>query len=680
MEIPAVFNGAVISASVDVPAGEWYWRVKLRGNKTGSSEDVSSSARRLIVYRESSIKGISPDNNQKINYRRRLPDVTFSWSELKYANAYILEVSASPDFNKTILKMRTGYHQITNSTIGDGEWYWRVTPVYSFLNSKPDMKIAVNKFKIKKSDAIERPEAYIPVENSLYEIASSAKKGIGFSWSPRPEAVSYEIAVSESPDMNKPVLQVVTPQSWFRFKDAALKPILKQKSWYWAVRTVDEEGGKSAWSDPRKITGVDAIVSQRLIYPPDEYIIADSLITNIRFTWRSNIPAKKIFQVSKTLDFKEIFYQSDVESETMLGKNWPVGKWFWRIRTLNSDGSVFLDSNVRRFEIVNPLPAANLKEPIPDSTVVVLDETLTKISWEPVKNADYYDVIISIEGVKNPIFQYPLFGDTKLELSLSEYENVTWRVSIRAGASEHDNSTRLLGYIGESIFRVRTLKPITIISPANGSRYPGLDALRNGINIQWSSEEEITSSVLYITRDAEGKNILMRKNNPQPSDNLPKIKSGVYYFDIKAMTRIGYEITAREPYKFVVDPIPLLPKANLRQPELNGVVGFDYLKSNKSIVFAWDKVPGANLYDFKLVQKSNGKLLVNEKTLKEPTYKFIKLIELGRGEYRWLVEAMSVDKDGYLEQSGEVSSGDFKIDVPEISKPTKKGAKEFYGR
>lgn len=683
VSIPAAFDGNKIKVTASVNPGAWYWRMKVIVNQNVSEgqstkEEITSSVRRFIVYKESLIKAITPVESSEFFYRKRHPDIVLSWSESKYADAYYLEVSSTQDFTNPIIKTRTTFPEIRTSDLGEGIWYWKVSPVYSFLEESPNFESLINSFKVVRNQMIEKPVTYMPVNNTLFEISMTKKRGIGFSWKPHSEAISYELAIAKDSEMKEIVSTYSTSQSWFRIKGDVIKSMVEEGSWYWAVRSLDDENNKSEWSEIRKISFVDAILSQRLIYPPDKYIIADSLITNIRFSWRSNIPAKKLFQVSNSKDFKKIVYQEEIESETMLAKRWGVGKYFWRIRTLNSDGSVFLDSDIRAFEIVEPLSAAYLRNPSPNSTVIALNDIVNTISWDPVKNADYYSVEIYVGNIL--IMELPLYSKTEIELSLSKYENATWLVKIRAGANENEYATRLLGFIGETTFKVRTLKPITLNSPKNEQIFSGLDALRSGIPVEWYSEEELRSSLLYVSKDKAGRNIVYRKTNPESYDVIKKLKAGTYFYNIKAVTMSGYEITTKEPLSFIIEEIPLLPYPSEVNPKNGGIIDFEYLKSRKSIVLEWNRVEGATEYDLKLYRVSDKSVIFEKKSIKETSVKFTDLKEFSRGEFGWEIKSKASDIEGNLEQDGELLTSIFKLDIPEIAKPNTKKIEGLYGQ
>jgi len=73
---------------------------------------------------------VSPAANSVI---RNLPVVNFQWTEVEDALSYTLEVSGSPDFSGIKIKRDCYTTSFTDSDLGDGVWFWRVTPVFSSL-------------------------------------------------------------------------------------------------------------------------------------------------------------------------------------------------------------------------------------------------------------------------------------------------------------------------------------------------------------------------------------------------------------------------------------------------------------------------------------------------------------------------------------------------------------------
>lgn len=53
------------------------------------------------------------------------------WTESAYATAYRLEISDSPLFAHVLVDQRSSTTSSIISTLGEGEYWWRVTPFYT---------------------------------------------------------------------------------------------------------------------------------------------------------------------------------------------------------------------------------------------------------------------------------------------------------------------------------------------------------------------------------------------------------------------------------------------------------------------------------------------------------------------------------------------------------------------
>lgn len=669
-------EGDSVSMESGVKPGIWYWRFVVKDSD--GKFLLSSSVRRFAVYHDRRIGTVTPFSEEVFTYRNKMPKIQFTWTETEYADNYIIELSRDDKFAAVFSRVRTNTPSIVTDNLSDGKWFWRVSPVYSFLRGEQVFMSNTGSFTVVKKDEMDKPSTVIPADKFLFEIVRASDKGLGFSWKRHKDAERYQFGIAHDRSMSDMLITEITQLPYLRLQSDKLTSILKEGKWYWGVRAIDEEGNHSQWSDIKEINGVDAALSQRLIYPPDNYIISDSFITNTRFTWQSNIPAKKFFQVSSDINFSKIYYSREIEADTLIGRNWETGKWYWRIRTINADNSVFLDSEIRSFEIVPPFKEVVLKYPEPSSTLIVYDEKIKTISWEPAANADYYSITLTADGEGGPFMQIPLYDKTSLDLDVTKYNDMKIIVTIRAGADEKDNATRILGLIGRSEFMIKRLKPVNILTPLPSSSHDGLNVFRNGIKIQWNSEEKIVQSNMIISTDPYGKNTVFQKFNPSAEEIVKNLKEGVYYCNVTAVTEIGYEISVTEPVRFTILPIQPLPEAKLTAPSNNSVIDFNYLRANRSVIFTWEKVNYATEYILSLWDKDN-KLIFEEKGLKNTNFTFNDLSKLSRGKFTWKLEARSFN-NGVLEQRGRVAVSQFTVDIPEVTGSTERRNEGLYGR
>jgi hypothetical protein len=78
---------------------------------------------------------LSPVFNSNFNYYDSLPVLFFQWTEVEEAVSYILEVCRTSDFTNPQLLERTSSVIFIESNLGEGTWFWRVTPVIPSIYS-----------------------------------------------------------------------------------------------------------------------------------------------------------------------------------------------------------------------------------------------------------------------------------------------------------------------------------------------------------------------------------------------------------------------------------------------------------------------------------------------------------------------------------------------------------------
>jgi hypothetical protein len=117
-------------------------------------------------------------------------------------------------------------------------------------------------------------------------------------------------------------------------------------------------------------------------------------------------------------------------------------------------------------------------------------------------------------------------------------------------------------------------------------------------------------------------------------------------------------------------PPPLPPPGN-RRPANGYRIGIEELKNQRSVVFRWSSVAGANAYTITLYKRTaNGRQQIRRIPLgNSTTWTLDNIGLLGRGEFFWQVEASFVAdnaarRNGALERSGRPGENLFIIDIP----------------
>jgi hypothetical protein len=113
-------------------------------------------------------------------------------------------------------------------------------------------------------------------------------------------------------------------------------------------------------------------------------------------------------------------------------------------------------------------------------------------------------------------------------------------------------------------------------------------------------------------------------------------------------------------------PIPLLPSPRNIQPATGTSFGLQDLRTQRSIVFNWSAVQGANAYIFTLYQQAAaGRRQIVRETINSGTsYTLTELRLLDRGTFVWQVEAVNIGRANAVEQRGAIGESTFIIDFP----------------
>jgi hypothetical protein len=115
------------SAESDLNAGIWYWRLSLR--ETGVSNRILITERFVVAEAEGPPL-FGPVKDSLFLYQDDNPELRFQWAEIEGASSYILEVSETEDFSNPRFRTQTESTFALNSSLGSGNWYWRVLPVF----------------------------------------------------------------------------------------------------------------------------------------------------------------------------------------------------------------------------------------------------------------------------------------------------------------------------------------------------------------------------------------------------------------------------------------------------------------------------------------------------------------------------------------------------------------------
>jgi len=654
--------------------GTWYWRVR-------DDRGDESPVRRFSLALAEPPRPVFPADGASYAYRRIKPEVRFAWTGMEEAGAYLFELSSDPAFAKTAVRTRSASTSLSVSDLGAGTWYWRVRPIhaYELLGAEPATE--QRRLIIAKSEGMGAPRLSTPLDGSLYQVQNAEGLGLSFAWEPQAEAVSYELLVSLAKDLSAPIMTASASLPYIRLTGSSCAALRKAGGYYWGVRWKDKEGNLSPASAPRALAGVDGSIAVRLTFPPEGYRIADSLVSNTRFGWKTNVPARTVFQVAGDQGFSQVVYQETVTADTLIGKTWPKGNYWWRLRTFNADGSVFLESPARGFQVVEPFPGAVLQKPAPGATFYLRDRAQADFAWQPVERADYYKVALrsSADGYSAPVFDREFVEATSLAYRLGDLPSGTYRISIQAFAAASEKTTRIIGYIADSDFTYKRITRIRLVSPAEGAHLPGLGARRGETVFSFEDEDEAADAQVIVSADPFGQKVVARAMARSGLAKVGRLNPGVYFWTA-AGSLAGFDVSAERRFSFIVEAPPPLPAPETVEPVRGAVIGAAELRDKRSIRLAWSTVPGATHYRIAVYAQGKKEPVLAKDMLRATEYEIDDLSILDRGDCAWTAEAQAYDQAGELEQGGLAGKFFFTIDLPTVKKAKPSLKRPAYGR
>jgi len=449
-----------------------------------------------------------------------------------------------------------------------------------------------------------------PIQNARYLKSSGEPVSVEFDWnrinlSPD-EKLRLDIALDKNFNKTFRVINGLDRQALVSF-DTGL--------WYWRLSS-----GNTVLSDG-KITVAEGAGLQ---------LISPAL--NSLFRYRNNPPALNfrwsreedaisyIIEVSKTPDFSYAQIRAQVAAVNYSDSSLGDGTWYWRVMPV--------------------FPAVfNGKSSFSQPSFFRIERDSAEQAALERNNLEEYITVVTPSKENLP-------PDLPLELVPSELK------------TEPKLETR-----------AEPVRPeLRLLLPAQGTKLDGLTVMRKQTVFTWECKGKIVKSRFVLSKNPnplQGRATVEIKN-PGRTIRLDRLEEGVWYWNIEAVTADGITVSAPSARQIQVLPVPLLPPPDNIRPAARQRYGLEELKPLKNIVFEWKTVKGANAYIFMLYkQTENGrrKLAVTSPSAKT-SFVLEDLGVLENGTFIWQVEAVSMKRNGIIEQHGKIGEYSFILNYP----------------
>jgi hypothetical protein len=276
-------------------------------------------------------------------------------------------------------------------------------------------------------DHIPAPVLITPAEGHSYngELPQLRFRWTSFDFanSQSEEAAFYLLEVADNEDMNNPQFRIQTRTP------SVLSSQLGKGRWYW--RVTPAYGSSQEWGNPspisffvieqnpaltetpaaainiaarpaqREISVVTRGAALRTIFPPDNYTAAESLLADLRFTWRGGARGNR-FQVSADAEFSHMVIDTQVSGEMTQAGRLEAGTWYWRV--IAGD----LLSPARRLVVVPALPPPVLLDSGESGIIVVPVVAAAPVRVQtpapPQRDPNYLGPVSGLSPVDNFVY------------------------------------------------------------------------------------------------------------------------------------------------------------------------------------------------------------------------------------------------------------------------------------
>lgn len=673
----------VTSADVTLPEGSHWWRMTTV--PLSADEQPERVSGKVTVLYSPVPTPISPRKDAVTYYRTKLPQIRLSWSEAERATAYRLDIADNPDMNDPVFSQRYTTTSSIVSSLAEGTWYWTITPYYTLNNIGYAETSAVSSFIIERSGELNAPVLQYPETDGVIctQVPLSngdiSYKSVLFSWKNDPEAQNYDIALW-SGNSSTPFFQKTVSSNYCSLDTS--KNAIPKGDVFWQVTIRDSEGNTKS-SEKRSFYAIDSDIEQKALFPPEDYRVVTTRSSELEFSWKTNVPFATTLQISKTEDFSNIIYTTETTDTSARSRNLSAGDYWWRVCT--KAGSSIISTPARPLVVEDLMEKPALLGPADKGLIVPLSGSATGLSWRTVEGADYYQVKMFNAANPDALIIDKNFiessNGTSCYLAFNAQDlpegNYTW--SVQGFRNETDEASRSSSYLSSFSFSIRELHPVTLNGPQDKTVYDGISAWTRPARFTWQTGDTPKNWTLTVYKNSvSSRNIVKTYNNPYSGILMPQLEEGTYWWTITAYTEEGFDISVQKPRSFTVSHIPDLPAPEIIQPESDEVYGVDYLQNNHTITFAWEPVTDATEYILTVKNASGDRLEIPVLSADTTEYVLEDLSGLGDGPVTWTLQAQRM-YEGKVLQSGEITTQEFEIDLPQLSIPQIKDFGKRYG-
>ncbi|GHV33259.1 hypothetical protein AGMMS4952_24960 [Spirochaetia bacterium] len=544
------------SAVIPLLAGTYFWRAYpvsggLATDRTTAAGAANAALGKVTILSVPPLRLLGPAEDHVFRYRTQPQSVRFQWTGAPEIAFYILEAADTPGFTnpalQTMVRGRTaGIVSLAYSGLGEGRWYWRVTPdLADEFEKAPWFTVpsAPASFTITQSENLPAPTLQSPPEEARINLTLGTD--INFSWQNEAEAASYTLVVSGRSNLQDPFLIRQVRANYYRCNTESDLP--GEGRYHWGVFQTADDGTLSPFSASRVFTTMAGELKP--LSPPDNYALQEGL--RQEFTWETDLVYPLRFQVADTPSFSLPVIDEPVREGAFRAPALRSGTWYWRI--LAQAGDRNLETPIRTIRVVSGLPPPVLISPlnnIPGQTrrVLVRRGEATAFTWRQVDGADYYAFKLYAGNDATdtaPVYSASTGNGIRLDIPLEQYPEGRYTWTVETFANETTRGAPQASSAASARFELRLL-PIPLLAeprllnPIDGYRLDSAQLRESRrITFTWAAVPRASHYSFVLYRETKAGRNLIQRNVPSARtsfilEDLGRLGSGNFIWQVEA--------------------------------------------------------------------------------------------------------------------------------------------------
>ena len=371
-------------ATVNVPVGSYFWRLRAKNRITGIVD--TGEGRKFSLVRVEPAYLIAPEQGQVIQYGKNRPVVNFKWDGSETAQEYYLDIAADNAMSRIVASFKTAEGPLAVDNFDEGTYFWRVVSVTRVSGNLSRVPSPVRMLKISKKKIINPPVPQFPPNESSISSAVMKEKGIVFSWLYDQDIQTARIIISRNQDFSSPLFSGVSNANFI-----SIRKDLAPGVYYWRLRGILAGYTLTEPSPAMKFTMV-TVQNIKLIYPAvDSEVTPAGRSRDVRMSWeKTDLYGEYMVQVSHNSDFTRINKEEHVSASQAVISGFNPGKYYWRVLLKNNDGSIVMTSKAGSFIVLDTLPAPTILSPGNHETIDMDKLNELDLRWKRLEEANAY--------------------------------------------------------------------------------------------------------------------------------------------------------------------------------------------------------------------------------------------------------------------------------------------------